>query len=120
MENPETPKRRGWSSWSFVRKAQIIVGATGAFVTIIGTIPLPFLDNLPPHSAASDFLFDVGMFLTTPTVIVSDLLGMGQSGPQVNVWAGFVIVVLVNTFLCLLIGTFISWLLYFFVLKNGK
>ena len=101
MENPETPKRRGWS---IVRKAQIITGVIGAFVTIIGMIPFPFLDNLSPHGAASNFRFDVVMYLVTPTAIIADLLGVDQG--LLSGWIGLFTVVIVNTLLCIIIGTF--------------
>ena len=83
-----------------------MAGVIGALLTILGTAPIPFFYNLPPHSATSDFLFDAFMYLATPTIVICKVLGISQG----HSWLLYMAIV-VNTLLSVVIGTFIGWLI---------
>jgi hypothetical protein len=107
VENPDRLNRRRWSA---VRKAQLIAGLLGAIVTIIGVAPIPFLDNLPPHSAASAFFFDLLMYLVTPTMQIGELMHVNDTWIA-HSWLSPFIVIAVNTLLCVMLGTVVGVLI---------
>jgi hypothetical protein len=96
-------RRRG----SILRKAQIVAGAIGAIVTIIGTIPFAFLDDLPAHSKTSECLFDAYICLVSPAVRISELVGMSQERLG-STWPGYLLVIVVNTLLSVMLGTLVG------------
>ena len=107
MEDREILKQR---RRSIMRRTQITCGLVGALLTIVGTIPLHSLNDLPSETATSNFLFQLYMAVMAPALWISHLLGMDQPR-SFNPWAGFAVVVIVNTVLSLIIGTFAGLLI---------
>jgi len=89
-----------------VRRTQVLVGATGAFVTILVVLLARLNLGLPPHSATSDFLFDLYMYSVAPTMTICDIFGISYG----HVWLWPIGVVL-NTLLSVIVGTVIGWML---------
>ena len=104
MEDSQLLKRK---QWSVVRKAQMIAGMLGALITLIMTWPFSRSGSGPTRDGvASDFLFDAFLFLIRPTVKLCEALGISQG----HLWL-WPLGILVNTFLCIIIGTFIGWIM---------
>jgi len=109
---------------SIVRRAQLILGAAGALVSLIGTMPLP-ANWFAPHSAASNFFFEIGMLLAIPSLKLSELLGLGArhgttSGPENSPWGLCIAITLYNTILCILAGTILGLLIKVLNAKSQK
>ncbi len=94
---------------SVVRKVQVIAGATGALLTAlaVGLIPVPFANEIDPHGAVSDFLFQAIMLTILPATLICDTLGIRQ----VPLWLGRSLTILINTLLCGAAGTAVGWVI---------
>jgi hypothetical protein len=91
-KNTETPKTRGWSAWSVVRKGQIIGAAAGALLTVGAWA---FTALYPSHR-----LFDLGsdvlMLSCLPAVLIlSTLSGQSKNWSVLNAFPGFLGIALV-------------------------
>ena len=114
MENPEAPKRRGWS---IVRKAQII----GALIGAIGTTTFNLIGDIvhDPH----DFSWAgiILIFIDLPTWLILKLFGQESllSPDQGRgVILPYFLLGLVNALLLFFVGTFIGLLIQKLKRKN--
>ncbi len=109
MANPQTRKR-----WSVLRRTQIGVTAFGVLVTAAFLSFDAMQIELPKYSAMSDFVFQTGMLLLTPTLLIGQALGLGYYGRLV----GALWVVGTNTVVFFALGTVAGWLLKVCVTKT--
>jgi len=105
---PANKKKR-----STVRKAQITVGAIGALISFLGTMPLPE-SWFPAHSASSTFFFLLFMYLALPAYTFSKLLGpdaQHATDPVSFGWGICIYITVFNTVLCVLAGTVLGFVI---------
>jgi hypothetical protein len=109
--NPEMPKQRGWSSWSVIRKAQIIFTAISLLITII----LPSI-LCAFQTAAQQFQYFsyVGQYVELLAMVIVRFcgwepyfFGQGRGAEERFVC----LVILTNALLGFLFGTLIGLLL---------
>ena len=112
LKVPETQGKRGRSSWSIVRQAQIIGTVFGALLTIAVYV---FCTLHPPERA---FDFSNGIFLITllPMGLICKIFGISPdifvdshtSGPAL---LPGILVLVINSILCLVLGSLIGLLI---------
>ena len=73
MENPEAPKRRGWS---IVRKAQIIGAVTGALLTVAILIFNADATSANPENYGPVILLGLVSFPSLPLLALCKMLGL--------------------------------------------
>lgn len=104
-----------WRTWSIVHKAQVV----GALIGVLSTIGEPLLNALPwieaePHRSPINIFTVTGMLVFYPTSLVCDAFGWrpflytGNEGPSLIVLS---VAVVINCLLCMVIGTFVGFLL---------
>ncbi len=87
------------SSWSVVRKTQVLATTAGFFVTIIVNLPV-----WPTSSGAlAHFGFRVWVWLTAPAVLF-----MRAAGIPEGYWWALLIELAVNMILCFILGTLLG------------
>ena len=101
MEKRAIPR---WKNASGLRKAQIIAGATGAFVTITSWIPIG--RSFGKYSPVGDFLSQVGFVLLIPTFAIWKAAGMEGAAVGQILFVGFETAI--NAFLCIAVATLIG------------
>jgi putative flippase GtrA len=89
-----------WRNLSIIRRAQIIAGAAGALATIVTNARLSF----PEHSSISNFLFQLGLVLAKPTLVIWQAFG-NPLGYLLFV----ALEIVINSSLCVIVGILIGW-----------
>ncbi len=112
MEDPRILKRRRWSP---IRKAQVLVTALVAFVTIamvaydaIGVMRWEH-EHQPvgPPSGYAYMVFDASILLMLPADGLAHALGIDQS---LGYWGWRLLAIAVNTAIAFGLGSLIGWL----------
>jgi hypothetical protein len=108
-KNPETPKKRGWSSWSIIRKIQVTTILVGALLTI-GIISFcAFIQTeLTAGLAMLVQLPTVGFLKMIYPKLINELWGQPS-----HTWFLFVVwlcaVTFINSFLLFVVATIGGW-----------
>jgi hypothetical protein len=98
-----------WRGWSLIRRAQVIGGILGAVATVIPLMANAWHLELPSHSAKSELVFTILMYLMLPTIIFCRVFGI-----DANVsWIWFLPIML-NAGICILLATLFGWVLSIF------
>jgi hypothetical protein len=110
--NPEKPKQRGWSSWSVIRKAQIIMAAISALTTIV-ILTLCEVINPGYHNDLERVLGDAGLYVMLPAALFVGLFGVAPHWFDLRGGAAvfpLCVIILINSLLGFLCGTLIGLL----------
>jgi ABC-type phosphate/phosphonate transport system permease subunit len=108
----QAPKRR---KWSIVRKAQVISGVIGACLTILPEIPWPLNGPQSAHDNISQLMFQFYLILWLPSDKICHAFHIQQGHP----WL-LALEVVVNAFLCTVVGTLVGWLISLFLNRKQQ
>jgi hypothetical protein len=109
LNNPESKKKRGWSNWSVVRKAQIIGASIGALLTI----GILILDAMIVPSIFSNF-GALSLIIELPAIFMAKAFHLPQDWfvSDSTTGASYLLTCLTvfnNGILGFLLGGFIGW-----------
>lgn len=93
-----------WKNLSVIRKSQIIAATTGAFVTVIMNIPWGI--DVGKYNSIADIGFQFWLLLGKPTWVIWQAFG----NPPGHHLLFVVLEIVINSFLCLIAGTLIGWI----------
>ena len=115
IEHPEIPKRRVWSSWSVIRKAQVFGSAIGVSITaiwIVISLALVLFDNSDPVDGPLGFWEVVSAIVTFPGELILIVFGLpdhGVTNVQLAIYLSLAVVI--NGIILFTVGSVIGWFL---------